>query len=60
MREGDLIVVLDGSPTPHVVRRIEDRGGSERYEFVGDAYVHGLMYGEAEELGLEERELVFV
>ena len=60
VREGDLVVVLEGSPTPHVVRRVDDREGSERYVFVGDAYVHGLMYGEAGELGVEERELVFV
>jgi hypothetical protein len=55
-----LVVVLDGSPTPHVARRVGDRGGRERYVFVGDAYVHGLMYGEAGELGIEEWELVFV
>ena len=55
-----MVVVLEGSPTPHVVRRVDDREGSERYMFVGDAYVHGLMYGEAGELGVEERELVFV
>jgi hypothetical protein len=60
VREGDLVVVLDGSPTPHVARRVGDRGGRERYVFVGDAYVHGLMYGEAGELGIEEWELVFV
>ncbi|KAG9199536.1 hypothetical protein G6514_008394 [Epicoccum nigrum] len=60
VQEGDLVVVLEGSPTPHVVRRAGNRDGSERYVFVGDAYVHGLMYGEAEELVIEKRELVFV
>jgi hypothetical protein len=60
VQEGDLVVVLEGSPTPHVIRRAGNRDGSERYVFVGDAYVHGLMCGEAEELVIEKRELVFV
>ncbi|KAH6618743.1 hypothetical protein C7974DRAFT_36344 [Boeremia exigua] len=57
---GDLVAVLNGSQTPHVVRRRECRGGKERYSFVGDAYVHGLMYDEAHKLATEEREIVFI
>ena len=37
-----------------------DRDGEERYRFVGDAYVHGLMHGEVLEMGVEEKKMVFV
>lgn len=60
VRAGDQVVVLDGSPTPHVIRRVEERDGGERYRFVGDAYVHGLMYGEARDVDGESSEMVFV
>lgn len=60
VQAGDLLCVLNGSPTPHVVRKTDDREGEERYVFVGDAYVHGLMHGEVDSLGIAERELVFV
>jgi hypothetical protein len=43
-REGDLLVVLYGLNTPFVVRGVE---GSERVRIVGEAYVHGMMDGEA-------------
>ncbi|KAL2158239.1 hypothetical protein VTH06DRAFT_4559 [Thermothelomyces fergusii] len=39
---GDLVVVIMGATVPYVVRKAE--GG---YLLVGDAFVHGLMYGEA-------------
>lgn len=39
---GDLIVVLFGAAVPYVVRRMPTG-----YLLVGDAFVHGLMYGEA-------------
>lgn len=60
VQTGDLLCVLNGSPTPHVVRRTSDREGEERYQFVGDAYVHELMHGEVDDMRIEERELVFV
>ncbi|KAJ4364235.1 hypothetical protein N0V95_000857 [Ascochyta clinopodiicola] len=57
---GDLVCVFNGSQTPHVVRRVEDRGGRPRYRFVGDAYVHGVMYGEADDMNVAEMEMTLV
>lgn len=45
-REGDLICVLFGGETPYILRKIGD-GKAETYQLVGEAYVHGLMDGEA-------------
>ncbi|KAE8153308.1 heterokaryon incompatibility protein-domain-containing protein [Aspergillus avenaceus] len=41
-QEGDSVVLLKGGRTPYIVR---DDG--RKYIFVGEAYVHGLMHGEA-------------
>jgi hypothetical protein len=38
----DFIVVLAGSPVPFILRR----GSGERYQVIGEAYVHGIMFGE--------------
>jgi hypothetical protein len=45
---GDLVVVLYGATVPYIVRRVADG-----YVLIGDAFVHGLMCGEA----LERRDL---
>jgi hypothetical protein len=53
---GDVVCVLPGAQTAHVIRR-QDNG---RYRLVGDCYVHGLMDGEAmemEDIPLENVEL---
>jgi hypothetical protein len=42
-REGDTIFLVPGSNAPIVLRE-EDEGF---YRLIGDAYVHGIMYGEA-------------
>ncbi|KAK5652629.1 hypothetical protein OQA88_10222 [Cercophora sp. LCS_1] len=42
-REGDEIWALGGAKTPVVLRR----AGRGRFEFLGEAYVHGMMHGEA-------------
>lgn len=48
---GDLVVILADCSAPVLLRK---RGG--RYEFIGTAYVHGVMRGEAvESLSAEER-----
>jgi hypothetical protein len=60
VRPGDLVAVLNGSQTPHVIRKVDDRNGEKRYMFVGDAYVDGLMYDEARQLDIEERDIVFI
>ncbi|CAO2655010.1 Nn.00g117430.m01.CDS01 [Neocucurbitaria sp. VM-36] len=41
---GDTVVALGGGPTPYVLRQVP--GGTE-YTYVGDAYIHGMMDGEA-------------
>ena len=41
---GDLIVVFLGGKLPYVLRG--DEHVKEGYSFVGEAYVHGIMYGE--------------
>lgn len=56
---GDLVCVLNGSWTPHAIRRANN-GNRSMYTFIGDAYVHGLMYGEVDEMDLEAENLVFV
>ncbi|MCJ1253757.1 hypothetical protein MMC24_001570 [Lignoscripta atroalba] len=54
-REGDLVCVVYSSPTPYILR--EKAGSDERlFGFVGEAYVHGIMYGEA--LGMETQGLL--
>ena len=44
VKTGDLVCIFYGTDTPYIVRRTED---GSRVVLVGDAYVHGLMYGEA-------------
>lgn len=39
MRDGDLICIFFGGQTPHILRPV----GEERFEYVGECYVHGLM-----------------
>jgi hypothetical protein len=43
-KEGDIICICRGSPVPYILRKTLDGVG---YFLVGDAYVHGVMYGEA-------------
>lgn len=40
-RPGDVICIFDGGQIPYIVRP-----AGETYNLVGDAYVHGIMYGE--------------
>ena len=52
---GDLIVVLAGGRVPYVLRQMPPREtdsnglgySGTRYQILGDAYVHGIMHGEA-------------
>lgn len=39
MRNGDVICIFFGSQTPHILRPVS----KERFEYVGECYVHGLM-----------------
>ena len=60
VQAGDVVCVFNHAVSPHVLRRVEDRVGEARYIFVGDAYVHGLMYEEADSMDLEEVDIVLV
>ncbi len=56
---GDEIWILGGSDVPVVLRKASPADGS-RYSYVGHAYVHGIMFGEAvtENAGLQRIILV--
>ncbi|KAK3321769.1 heterokaryon incompatibility protein-domain-containing protein [Apodospora peruviana] len=41
---GDVVSIFHGSAVPSVLRR---HGGGGVYQFLGEIYVHGIMYGEA-------------
>lgn len=52
-RVGDVVAILYGGKWPFVLRPVEDEGAAASdYYFVGPAYVHGAMHGEA--LGCEK------
>ncbi|KAF8853909.1 HET-domain-containing protein [Acephala macrosclerotiorum] len=53
MEQGDLVCVLLGGRTPYILRPVD--GG--KYRFVGECYLHGIMYGEALEEGLSRKKL---
>ncbi|KAK0618886.1 heterokaryon incompatibility protein-domain-containing protein [Immersiella caudata] len=53
-RVGDMILVFRGAAGPFVCRVAEadePQDGVERFEIVGESYVHGLMHGEATRMG---------
>ncbi len=46
-KPGDLICIFVGAQTPFLVRQVGGNGmGDQRYELVGECYVHGIMDGE--------------
>lgn len=48
VRPGDGVWLVAGSRTPYLLRKKgQDEEGRERLGFLGEAYVHGVMYGEA-------------
>jgi hypothetical protein len=62
VRSGDLLSALNGSPVLHVQRHVptEDDTNITAFKFVGGAYVHGLMNGESDDIGVDEEDLIFV
>ncbi|KAM7198709.1 Heterokaryon incompatibility protein (HET) domain containing protein [Naviculisporaceae sp. PSN 640] len=58
LRKGDIIVILWGCRILLVLRPC-GVGDEEKYQLVGDAYVHGLMDGEFFQGGVERQEEVF-
>ncbi|KAK8249087.1 heterokaryon incompatibility protein-domain-containing protein [Phyllosticta capitalensis] len=49
MRQGDCVWIIMGADLPFVLRPVDGR-----WSVVGEAYVHGVMDGEAMEMGLEK------
>lgn len=47
---GDTIVAVEGAKVPLILRKQQSHDGVETYSFVGTAYVHGYMDGEALDL----------
>ncbi|EEU46690.1 uncharacterized protein NECHADRAFT_77319 [Fusarium vanettenii 77-13-4] len=43
---GDFICVLGGGSMPFILRQVEGHGGDIAYQYIGQAYVHGIMDGE--------------
>jgi hypothetical protein len=55
-KEGDVIAILYGCSVPVILRPVHDHSKDQQYyEFVGEAYIHGKMDGEAIDAGFEER-----
>ncbi|KAG5917041.1 hypothetical protein E4U42_007406 [Claviceps africana] len=48
-REGDMVVIFHGCDVPYVIRPAQEEQGC--YRLVGEAYVHGVMNGEAMQNG---------
>lgn len=57
-REGDKVFVPFGSPVPFIVRK--RYSASETYELIGEAYIHGIMYGELSGLFGTDQEDIFL
>jgi hypothetical protein len=51
--QGDLLCFIFGSQVPFLLRHVED-SKEMRYRLVGECYIHGMMDGEAFNLGCEE------
>jgi hypothetical protein len=51
---GDQVWVLKGGDVPLILRPVKDG----RYRLIGEAYVHGIMRGEALRVGCTFREVI--
>lgn len=47
IKMGDVVVILGGGNVPYILRPVVSGTGANLYQLVGEAYVHGIMYGEA-------------
>jgi hypothetical protein len=59
LRPGDRIYILQGAPVPYVFRN-RDTNRENVFDLEGEAYVHGIMYGEALETGNLDFEKIYV
>ena len=57
VQTNDIICVFHGSHVPHIIRPGTQQG---TWVIVGEVYVHGMMYGEAEQLDLPAKDFVLV
>lgn len=53
---GDVVVVIYGARTPFVIRGV----GGDRYQLIGDCYVHGIMDGEFLKTNPETKDIFLV
>jgi hypothetical protein len=61
VRPGDAVCVFNRAPVPHVLGKVEGTGDEvQRWRFLGDAYRHGLMSGEAGKMDVEDSDIVLV
>lgn len=44
-RESDVVVLLQGGPTPFLLRTTDERGDDTTFELVGECFVSGAMHG---------------
>ncbi|KAH8659241.1 heterokaryon incompatibility protein-domain-containing protein [Tricladium varicosporioides] len=57
---GDIVCVLAGGSVPYLIRPI-DGGRDNRFRFVGEAYVHGMMHGQlVSDQGANVQEIILV
>jgi hypothetical protein len=59
VRAGDRIYILQGAPTPYIFRH-RDTDPENVLDLEGEAYVHGIMHGEALETGNLNFEKIYV
>lgn len=59
VQKADVICILNYASTAHILRQ-EEGGETETYRVLGEAYVHGMMTGEIEMLGMKEQDIWLV
>ncbi|KAF5967524.1 heterokaryon incompatibility protein (het-6OR allele) [Fusarium bulbicola] len=53
IKEGDFISILNGGKMPFILRQIRSEVSGVAYQYIGQAYVHGIMDGEIMDKNLE-------
>jgi uncharacterized DUF497 family protein len=61
VQPSDVVAVFSRAPMPHVLRRArQEDDAQERWQIVGDAYIHDLMYFEADEMDVKVEDIVII
>lgn len=55
VKPGDTLCIFDGAPSAHAVRRMAG-SNEDLYSLVSETYVHDVMNGEVENLGLQRQD----